>query len=83
MSWCHCSMADGEACTDGGLLSNQRAVTSVTSTPITGGGVRTVPAMRWCCVVVTTVVVLKRPPARWDLPAREQEVTSLSVSCSW
>jgi hypothetical protein len=80
MSWCHCSAADGEACIDGGLLSNHPAMTSVSSTLTADGGVRTVPAVRWCCVAVTTLVVLEQPLACRDLPTQEQEVTSLSVS---
>jgi hypothetical protein len=82
MSWRHCSTADGEACTNGGMLSNQRAATSVALTPTVGGGIRTIPTVRKCCVAVTAVVMLERPPTRRDLPAREQEVTSLSVSYS-
>jgi hypothetical protein len=57
-------------------------VTSVASTPTTGGGVQIVPAVRWCCVAVTAVMALEQPPAHQDLPAREQEVIPLSVSCS-
>jgi hypothetical protein len=75
-------MADGEACADGGLLSNRRATTSVASTPVAGGGGRTISAVRWCCVAVTAVVALERPPAHHDLPTRVREMTSLSVSCS-
>jgi hypothetical protein len=67
-SWCHSSAADGEAPIDGGLLSNRRVATCVASTPITGSGVQTVPAMRWCCVTVAAIMAIEWPPARWDLP---------------
>jgi hypothetical protein len=82
MSWCHCSTADGEACVDGGLLSNQRATTSVVSTPTTGGDILTVLAVRLCCGAVAAAMAPERPPALWDLPAREREVSSFLVSCS-
>jgi hypothetical protein len=57
-------------------------MTSVASTLAASGGVWTVPAVCWCLVAVVAVVALERPPAHQDLPAREREVTSLSVSYS-
>jgi hypothetical protein len=57
-------------------------VTSVASTPTAGGGVWTLPVVRWCCVAVPAIVAIERPPAHQDLPVRELEVTSLSVSCT-
>jgi hypothetical protein len=83
VKWCHCSVADGEVCGGGELLSSYRAATSVASVATAGGGVAALLAKRWCHRAAAPTASTVRLPIHRDRPALEGEVASPSVSRSW